>query len=63
MSVEHVVLAFHQDKRFGQRLLRNLGLSEKDLRDTILAVRGSQRVTDQSINLNLLFSAPNIIFL
>ncbi|XP_021607240.1 chaperone protein ClpB4, mitochondrial [Manihot esculenta] len=48
VSVEHFVLAFHLDKRFGQQLLRSLQLSEKDMRDAIQAVRGSQRVIDQN---------------
>ncbi|KAJ6915481.1 hypothetical protein NC651_017468 [Populus alba x Populus x berolinensis] len=48
VSVEHIVLAFHLDKRFGQQFLRNLGVSEKDLRDAVTAVRGNQRVTDQN---------------
>lgn len=48
VSVEHLLLAFHSDKRFGQQLFRNLQLSEKDLREAIQAVRGNQRVTDQS---------------
>lgn len=49
LSVEHLVLAFHSDKRFGQQLFKNLQLSEKDLKDAVLAVRGNQRVTDQSM--------------
>lgn len=48
LSVEHLVLAFHSDKRFGQQLFKNLQLSEKQLKDAVLAVRGSQRVTDQN---------------
>jgi ATP-dependent Clp protease ATP-binding subunit ClpB len=48
LSVEHLVLAFLPDKRFGQQLFSNLQLSEKDLKDAVQAVRGSQRVTDQS---------------
>lgn len=48
VSVEHLVLAFLSDNRFGVRLFRNLKLSEKDLKDAVQAVRGSQRVTDQS---------------
>jgi ATP-dependent Clp protease ATP-binding subunit ClpB len=50
VSVEHLVLAFHSDKRFGKQLFSNLQLSEKDLKDAVRAVRGSQRVTDQSTN-------------
>lgn len=48
LSVEHLVLAFPMDKRFGQQLFKTLQLSEKDLRDAVQAVRGNQRVTDQS---------------
>ncbi|KAH6761438.1 casein lytic proteinase B4 [Perilla frutescens var. frutescens] len=48
LSVEHLVLAFPSDKRFGQNLFKNLGLSDKALKDAVDAVRGSQRVTDQN---------------
>ncbi|XP_057800583.1 chaperone protein ClpB3, mitochondrial-like isoform X2 [Salvia miltiorrhiza] len=48
LSVEHLVLAFPSDKRFGQKLLNNLQLSDKALKDAVDAVRGSQRVTDQN---------------
>ncbi|CAN0888177.1 Chaperone protein ClpB4, mitochondrial [Linum grandiflorum] len=48
VSVEHFVLAFPSDKRFGQQLFRNIQLGEKELKDAIQAVRGSQRVTDQN---------------
>lgn len=48
LSVEHFVLAFHSDNRFGQQLFKNLQLSEKDLKDAVQAVRGNQRVTDQN---------------
>ncbi|KAG5048369.1 hypothetical protein GLYMA_04G062200v4 [Glycine max] len=48
VSVEHLLLAFHSDKRFGQQLFKNLQLSEKALKDAVQAVRGSQRVTDQN---------------
>ncbi|KAL4181816.1 hypothetical protein AMTRI_Chr12g239350 [Amborella trichopoda] len=48
LSVEHLVLAFNFDKRFGQQLFKNLQLGEKELKDAISAVRGNQRVTDQN---------------
>lgn len=48
VSVEHLLFAFPSDKRFGQQLFKNLQLSEKALKDAVQAVRGSQRVTDQS---------------
>lgn len=50
VSVEHLVLAFYSDKRFGKKLFSDLQLTEKDLKDAVSAVRGSQRVTDQSTN-------------
>lgn len=49
VSVEHFVLAFHSDRRFGKQLFTNLQLSEKSLKDAVQAVRGNQKVTDQSI--------------
>ncbi|XP_058067607.1 chaperone protein ClpB3, mitochondrial [Magnolia sinica] len=48
LSVEHFMLAFHSDKRFGQQLFKNIQLGEKELKDAVLAVRGNQRVTDQN---------------
>ncbi|XP_021739501.1 chaperone protein ClpB4, mitochondrial-like [Chenopodium quinoa] len=48
VSVEHLVLAFYSDPRFGKQLFQNFNLSEKDLKESIQAVRGSQKVTDQN---------------
>ncbi|KAK4747086.1 hypothetical protein SAY87_026123 [Trapa incisa] len=48
VSVEHLLLAFHSDRRLGQQLFRKLQLNEKDLKEAIKAVRGNQRVTDQN---------------
>ncbi|CAO2825883.1 unnamed protein product [Amaranthus hypochondriacus] len=48
VSVEHLVLAFHSDSRLGKQLFRDFNLTEKDLKDAIQAIRGSQRVTDQN---------------
>ncbi|XP_072995129.1 chaperone protein ClpB3, mitochondrial-like [Typha latifolia] len=48
LSVEHFVLAFNADKRFGQQLFKNLQLGEKELKEAVLSVRGNQRVTDQN---------------
>lgn len=47
VSVEHLVLAFAQDKRFGKQLFNDFRLSEKLLKSTIQAVRGRQSVIDQ----------------
>lgn len=48
LSVEHMVLAFLKDKRFGQKIFNDLQLTEKDLKDTVQAIRGHQKVTDQN---------------
>lgn len=49
VSVEHMLLSFLSDTRFGKKLFRNLQLTEKALKDAVNAVRGSQRVTDPSM--------------
>lgn len=49
ISVEHMVLAFLKDKRFGQKIFNDLQLTEKNLKDAVQAVRGHQKVTDQSM--------------
>lgn len=62
VSVEHLVLGFFSDNRFGVRLFRNHKLSEKDLKDAVQAVRGSQRVTDQSTDLTYFYLMAICIF-
>jgi ATP-dependent Clp protease ATP-binding subunit ClpB len=48
ISVEHLVLAYTQDDRFGKKLLQEFGLSEPKLKEAIKQIRGSQKVTDQN---------------
>ena len=48
ISIEHLVLGFAQDDRFGRKLLQDVGLSEKQLKEIIKQVRGKQKVTDQN---------------
>ena len=48
ISVEHIVLAYAKDKRFGQALLKDFGISKKDLQQAITQIRGNQKVTDQN---------------
>ncbi len=48
ISIEHLVLAFAKDDRFGKALFQELGLNEQKLRTTIKQIRGSQKVTDQN---------------
>jgi ATP-dependent Clp protease ATP-binding subunit ClpA len=56
VSVEHILQAFTSDKRFGQQLFKDLKIVENDLKEAISAVRGSQRVTDQSTFRAMFFS-------
>ena len=48
ISIEHIVLGYAQDKRFGQDLLKSFGITEKKLKQTIEQIRGNQKVTDQN---------------
>ena len=48
ISIEHLVLGFTKDDRFGRKLLQEVGLTEKQLKDIIKQVRGNQKVTDQN---------------
>ncbi len=48
ISIEHLVLAYAQDERFGKRLFKEFGLSESKLKEAIQAIRGNQTVTDQN---------------
>jgi len=48
ISIEHLVLAYAKDDRFGKALLQEFGLDEAKLKKIIDQVRGSQRVTDQN---------------
>ncbi|HLP88875.1 MAG TPA: ATP-dependent chaperone ClpB [Nostocaceae cyanobacterium] len=48
ISVEHILLAYAKDDRFGKSLLREFGLDENKLKNIIQQIRGSQKVTDQS---------------
>ena len=48
ISIEHLILAFAKDDRFGKGLFQEFGLDEKKLRNIIQQIRGSQKVTDQN---------------
>ena len=47
ISIEHLVLAFTKDDRFGKKLLQEYGLTENKLKDIIKQVRGKQKVSDR----------------
>lgn len=48
ISIEHLVLAYPQDERFGKPLLQEVGVSAATLKETVQQIRGSQKVTDQN---------------
>ncbi|AFY73862.1 ATP-dependent chaperone ClpB [Synechococcus sp. PCC 7502] len=48
ISIEHLVLAFAKDDRFGKTLLQEFSLDEAKLRKIIEQIRGNQKVTDQT---------------
>jgi ATP-dependent Clp protease ATP-binding subunit ClpB len=48
ISVEHLMLAYLKDDRFGKSLFQEFKLDEQTLRTTITQIRGNQTVTDQN---------------
>ncbi|MBE9107817.1 ATP-dependent chaperone ClpB [Nodosilinea sp. LEGE 07298] len=48
ISIEHIILAYPGDTRFGKSLFQDLGLSEAKLKQVIQDIRGTQKVTDQN---------------
>jgi ATP-dependent Clp protease ATP-binding subunit ClpB len=48
ISIEHILLPYCQDDRFGKPLYQEMGLDEAKLRNIIQQVRGNQKVTDQN---------------
>ncbi|KAL8124654.1 chaperone protein ClpB3, chloroplastic-like [Apium graveolens] len=47
VAVEHLVLGYVQDKRFGKQLFKDFQISMKALKDAVQAIRGRQTVIDQ----------------
>ncbi|XP_023771408.1 chaperone protein ClpB3, chloroplastic [Lactuca sativa] len=47
VSVEHLVLGFVQDNRFGKQLFKDFQISLKTLKNAIESIRGRQTVIDQ----------------
>jgi ATP-dependent Clp protease ATP-binding subunit ClpB len=48
ISIEHLVLAYVKDDRFGRSLFQEFGLTETQLKQVITEIRGKQKVTDQN---------------
>lgn len=47
VSVEHLVLGFVDDKRFGRQLFKDFQITVKTLKSSIESIRGRQNVIDQ----------------
>lgn len=48
ISIEHLILAYTKDERFGKNLYQEFKLDEAKLKEIISQVRGNQKVTDQN---------------
>jgi ATP-dependent Clp protease ATP-binding subunit ClpB len=48
ISIEHMILGYAKDDRFGKNLFQEFGLNESKLKEIIKEVRGNQKVTDQN---------------
>ncbi|MEH2350639.1 MAG: ATP-dependent chaperone ClpB [Nostoc sp.] len=48
ISIEHLLLGYAKDDRFGKALFQEFALDESKLKNIIKQVRGSQKVTDQN---------------
>ena len=48
ISIEHLILAYAKEDRFGKNLYQEFGLNEGKLKEIIQQIRGSQKVTDQN---------------
>jgi ATP-dependent Clp protease ATP-binding subunit ClpB len=48
ISIEHLLLPYAKDDRFGKALFKEFGITEAKLKDTIEQIRGNQTVTDQN---------------
>ncbi|MEA5462101.1 ATP-dependent chaperone ClpB [Leptothoe sp. PORK10 BA2] len=48
ISIEHLVLGYPEDDRFGKALLREAKINAKQLKTAVENVRGHQKVTDQN---------------
>jgi ATP-dependent Clp protease ATP-binding subunit ClpB len=48
ISIEHLLLSYAKDDRFGRAFFKEFGITEAKLKDTIKQIRGNQTVTDQN---------------
>lgn len=48
ISIEHLILGFTKDSRFGQGLFKEFNLTENALKEAIQKIRGTHKVTDKN---------------
>lgn len=48
ISIEHILLSYGKDDRFGKGIFQEFGLKETQLKEIINQIRGSQKVTDKN---------------
>jgi ATP-dependent Clp protease ATP-binding subunit ClpB len=48
ISIEHLILSYPQDDRFGKQFFAEFQLTEAKLKTIVTQIRGSQKVTDQN---------------
>ena len=48
ISIEHELLAFAKDGRFGKNFFKTFNLTEESLKETIVQIRGNHKVTDRN---------------
>lgn len=48
ISIEHLLLGFAKDSRFGQGIFKEFNLTESKIKDVIQQIRGTHKVTDQN---------------
>ncbi len=48
ISIEHLILSYPQDDRFGKKFFSDFQLTESKLKTIVTQIRGSQKVTDQN---------------
>ncbi|RMG14130.1 MAG: ATP-dependent chaperone ClpB [Cyanobacteria bacterium J055] len=48
ISIEHLILAYAKDDRFGKALFKEFKIDEKQLKETISQIRGTQNASDRN---------------
>ena len=62
VSVEHMLLAFVDDTKFGTQLLKDANLDKAKIEAAVKDIRGSNRVTDQVTHSLYCLLSPSLLF-